>query len=129
MCLSMVAKAYAHDEHRHPGGTPSSKETAFGRAGDSAKASRTVLVEMRDPYEYSPNRIEVRTGEIIRFVVVNAGQRMHEMVIGTLKELEEHNELMRKNPKDMHHDEAHMAHVGPGNLPTPCAIDGRSCGT
>ena len=114
MCLSMVAKAYAHDEHRHPGGTPSSKETAFGRAGDSAKASRTVLVEMRDPYEYSPNRIEVRTGEIIRFVVVNAGQRMHEMVIGTLKELEEHNELMRKNPKDMHHDEAHMAHVGPG---------------
>jgi len=114
--LSVVVKAHAHDEHQHhDSGQPSSKEeTAFGRAGDPAGVARTILVEMRDSYQFSPNQIDVRTGEVIRFVVVNAGQQMHEMVIGTLKELEQHNELMRKNPGGMHHDDAHMAHVAPG---------------
>jgi len=114
--LSVVVKAHAHDEHQHhDSGQPSSKEeTAFGRAGDPAGVARTILVEMRDSYQFSPNQIDVRTGEVIRFVVVNAGRQMHEMVIGTLKELEQHNELMRKNPGGMHHDEAHMAHVAPG---------------
>jgi len=115
LSLSAVMKAYAHDEHQHHDSSqPPSSETAFGRAGDPAKAARTILVEMRDSYQFSPNQIEVRTGEVIRFVVVNAGQQMHEMVIGTLKELEQHNELMRKNPKAMHHDEAYIAHVAPG---------------
>ena len=35
------------------------------------------------------------------------------MVIGTMKELKEHAELMRKSP-NMEHDEPYMAHVGPG---------------
>jgi uncharacterized cupredoxin-like copper-binding protein len=39
---------------------------------------------------------------------------MHEMVLGTLAELREHGELMKKFP-DMEHDEPYMAHVKPGN--------------
>jgi uncharacterized cupredoxin-like copper-binding protein len=35
------------------------------------------------------------------------------MVLGTLPELKEHAELMKKFP-DMEHDEPHMAHVKPG---------------
>ena len=38
---------------------------------------------------------------------------MHEFVLGTRKELEEHAELMKKFP-DMEHDEPYMAHVAPG---------------
>ena len=34
----------------------------------------------------------------MRFDVKNAGKTMHEMVLGTMKELHEHAELMRKNP-------------------------------
>jgi uncharacterized cupredoxin-like copper-binding protein len=109
--------AFAHGEEKHDGhgSTPSqAKETAFGRAADPAKAQRTVLVEMRDGYQFVPGTIEVRTGESVRFVVVNAGKQMHEMVLGTMKELEAHNEMMRKNPKGMQHDEPGMAHVAPG---------------
>ena len=45
----------------------------------------------------------------------NDGKVMHEMVIGRMKELKEHAELMRKFP-NMEHDEPYMAHVAPGKL-------------
>ena len=38
---------------------------------------------------------------------------MHEMVIGTMKELQQHAELMKQHP-GMEHDEPHMTHVPPG---------------
>jgi len=57
--------------------------------------------------------IEVRAGETVRFVVRNEGRVMHEMVIGTMQQLKEHAELMRRFP-GMEHDEAYMAHVAPG---------------
>lgn len=46
-------------------------------------------------------------------VVHNSGQVMHEMVIGTKKELDEHAALMAKFP-EMEHDEPYMTHVAPG---------------
>jgi plastocyanin len=67
---------------------------------------------MRD-FEFSPSEITVKAGEIVRFVVVNAAEHPHEMVLGTMKDLEEHNEMMKQQP-GMHHDEPHMAHVAPG---------------
>jgi uncharacterized cupredoxin-like copper-binding protein len=45
-------------------------------------------------------------------LVRNDGKIMHEMVIGTMKELKEHAELMKKFP-GMEHDEPYMAHVAP----------------
>src|SRR5262245_11757320 len=119
-CAALVFHAgatLAHDEPHHQDGRAGrvpAKDTAFGRAADPAKAQKTILVEMRDPHQFAPDVVEVRTGEIIRFVAVNAGSQMHEMVLGTKKELEEHNQLMRNSPKGMHHDEPHMAHVAPG---------------
>ena len=43
----------------------------------------------------------------------NSGKTIHEIVFGTMKELKEHAELMRKHP-GMEHDEPYMAHVAPG---------------
>jgi uncharacterized cupredoxin-like copper-binding protein len=62
---------------------------------------------------YQPSEIAIQRGERIRFVVRNGGKAQHEMVLGTLDELKEHGELMKKFP-DMEHDELHMAHVSPG---------------
>jgi uncharacterized cupredoxin-like copper-binding protein len=62
---------------------------------------------------FVPDRIEVRLGETARLVHRNAGKVMHEFVIGTKKELEEHAALMVKFP-NMEHDEPYMAHVPPG---------------
>jgi uncharacterized cupredoxin-like copper-binding protein len=90
-----------------------SEETAFGRAGDPRNVSRTVTFTMSDAMRFDPNRIEVRQGETVRFVAKNNGKLMHEMVIGTAAELEEHAELMKRFP-DMEHDEPYMTHVAPG---------------
>ncbi|MCX7865370.1 MAG: carboxymuconolactone decarboxylase family protein, partial [Novosphingobium sp.] len=46
----------------------------------------------------TPREIEVRQGETIRFIHHNSGKVMHEFVLGTRKELEEHAELMKKFP-------------------------------
>ena len=91
----------------------STEENAFGREGDPKKVSRTVNVDMSDAMRFSPASLTVKQGETVRFVVKNSGKVMHEMVLGTLSELKEHAELMKKLP-GMEHDEPYMAHVAPG---------------
>ena len=49
----------------------------------------------------------------MRFIVKNSGKTMHEMVLGTMQELKEHAEVMKKHP-GMEHDEPYMAHVAAG---------------
>ena len=115
--IAMAASVLVHgaEPHHAEKGHDHSKvaETAFGRAADLAQAQRTIVVEMRDSFEFSPSEITVKAGEIVRFVAVNAGKLVHEMVLGTMKDLEEHKEMMKQHP-GMHHDEPHMAHVAPG---------------
>ena len=89
------------------------EETSFGREGDPKKVSRTIVVGMSDKMRYSPSELTIRQGETIRFRARNAGQVLHEMVLGTMQELKEHAEMMRKHP-GMEHDAPYMAHVSPG---------------
>lgn len=89
------------------------KSTEFGQTGEPRKATRTVKVDMSDAMRFTPAEISVKRGETVRFVVTNSGRQMHEMVLGTMKELKEHAELMQKHP-GMEHDEPYMAHVEPG---------------
>jgi uncharacterized cupredoxin-like copper-binding protein len=91
----------------------STEEKAFGREGDPRKVSRTIKVEMSDTMRFAPSQLEFKRGETVRFEVKNSGKTMHELVLGTMTELKEHAELMRKFP-DMEHDEPYMAHVAPG---------------
>src|SRR5882672_1036858 len=88
-------------------------QTPFGRAADPAKATRVVSVAMDDTMRFTPGELTVRRGEVVRFEVVNKGAVMHEMVLGTPKELKEHAAMMTKHP-GMEHDEPHMLHVEPG---------------
>lgn len=108
------AQAHGPQEHASNAGKKiSTEETAFGRKGSPEKVTRTIRVDMADTMRYSPDTVTVKKGETIRFVIKNSGQQMHELVIGTEKELTEHAELMRKFPT-MEHDEPYMAHVQPG---------------
>ena len=113
--LAHAPLAAAHEKAHAPAKIDYSKaeETPFGRAADPRKAKRTVRVEMTDQMRFHPAEITVRRGEIVRFVPVNKGQVMHEMVLGTMDELKKHAEMMKKHPT-MEHDEPHMAHVAPG---------------
>jgi len=113
---TLAGTVLAHGEAKH--GKKESRalatdEHAFGREGDPKKASRTVRIDMSDKMRFSPDRLSIRQGETVKFVVRNSGKTMHEMVIGSMKELKEHAELMRKHP-GMEHEEPYMAHVAPG---------------
>jgi uncharacterized cupredoxin-like copper-binding protein/Cu/Ag efflux protein CusF len=89
------------------------EETPFGRAADPRKAKRTIRVAMTDQMRFIPATITVKQGDVVRFLPVNKGKVMHEMVLGTMEDLKQHAALMKKHP-DMEHDEPHMAHVAPG---------------
>jgi len=86
---------------------------AIGKPGDPAKVTRTIEISGSDNMRYSPSAITVKRGETVRLVVTNTGKVNHELVLGTMKELKEHAELMRKHP-GMEHDEPNMAAVRPG---------------
>ncbi|MFC3108398.1 cupredoxin domain-containing protein [Undibacterium arcticum] len=109
--------AWSHGDESHEKKTfdPATVEQMdFGKAGDPKKISRTIKFEMTDQMRFTPDRIAVKQGETVKFVVINNGKIMHEMVIGSMKELQEHSELMKKFP-EMEHSAPHMAHVKPGN--------------
>lgn len=89
------------------------EDTAFGREGDPAKATRTIRVDMADTMRFTPADITVKRGETVKLVASNKGRVLHEMVLGTADELKKHAELMKKFP-EMEHEEPHMAHVKPG---------------
>ena len=89
------------------------EERAFGRQGNPSKVTRTINHVMTDKFRFTPSEVTVKRGETVRFVVANGGQLMHEMVLGTVQELKEHAELMKKFP-EMEHEDSNMAHVKPG---------------
>lgn len=103
--------AAAHGEGGH--GPLRLEQKDWGIAAEAKAAGRTIKVGMNDAMRFVPERIEVRQGETVRFVIRNDGQVMHEFVLGTKKELDAHAEMMMKHP-GMEHDEPYMAHVAPG---------------
>ena len=114
--LLLAGPAAAHEKAprgKEPAAPLSVEEKAFGREGDPKKVARTVNVDMSDAMRFAPAELRIRRGETVRFVVRNSGKTMHEMVLGTLQELRQHAELMKKHP-GMEHDEPYMTHVSPG---------------
>ncbi|MGE4050929.1 MAG: plastocyanin/azurin family copper-binding protein [Piscinibacter sp.] len=111
--LPAAALAHGDAEHAKPAGPVVKEQKDWGIAGERRAARRSIEVGMGDDMRFTPARIEVRQGETLRFVIRNRGKLMHEFVIGTKRELDEHAALMAKFP-DMQHDEPYMAHVAPG---------------
>jgi uncharacterized cupredoxin-like copper-binding protein len=111
----LASRAQAHTDKPHaPKSGPVVKEQKdWGIAGDAKRAKRSIAVGMGDNMRFTPQRIEVRQGETVKFVVRNDGTQMHEFVIGTKAENAKHAEMMVKFP-NMEHDEPYMAHVPPG---------------
>ena len=116
VALGCVSSVHAHGDARHPKSDVhpvSTEEYAFGREGNSKKTTRTIHINMADTMRFTPSVLTIKRGTTVNFVVRNNGKLMHEMVIGTMKELKQHAEIMRRHP-GMEHDEPHMTHVAPG---------------
>lgn len=113
--LTLAGTAAADAAHQH-GATQDKHEehaSSLGKPGDPAKVTRTIKVDMYDTMKFSPERIKVKKGETIKFIVKNDGRIKHEMVVGSIKELKEHAEMMRKMP-EMEHADENMVSVDPG---------------
>lgn len=110
-----AASAHGDEDHakQRPYNASQVEDTAFGREGDPKKVVQTVKVDMADSMRFTPDKLVLRRGQTIKFVIHNGGRQLHEMVLGTLGELKEHAELMKKFP-NMEHSDPNMAHVKPG---------------
>ena len=115
VALAMPVPARAHEAtHDKKTAVAVKKEQKpWGIAGDASAVKRTVNIAMSDNMRFTPDKIEVRQGETIKIVLKNQGKMLHEMVIGTKRELDEHAALMLKFP-GMEHDEPYMVHVPVG---------------
>lgn len=99
--------AIAHGDEKHD------VHAAFGQPGNAAAVSRSIAIDMQDSMRYAPAMINVKRGETIRFIVKNSGAVKHEVVLGTVKELNEHAALMKKFP-EMEHEDPNQLGVDPG---------------
>jgi uncharacterized cupredoxin-like copper-binding protein len=111
-CTGALAHGDAsHADHKST--TVRKEQKAWGIAADAKASGRRIEVSMGDDMRFKPERIDVRLGETVTFVIRNDGQVMHEYVLGTKAELDAHAAMMAKHP-GMQHDEPYMAHVAPG---------------
>lgn len=88
--------ALAHDSH-----------FSAGVPGDPKKPFRTVEVTVKetdDSMLFVPDRVEVKRGEQVKFIIRNTGSLKHEFVLATTKDNLKHQALMKKYP-DMEHDD------------------------
>ncbi len=115
--LLVIARgAFAHGDDAHSKAGTAKHEnhaSALGQPGDAKKVSRSIAITMSDSMRFSPAQISVKKGETIRFVLKNEGRLKHEMVLGTIAELQEHAALMLKFPQ-MEHADPNQASVEPG---------------
>ena len=98
--------ALAHDGKKYSAGAP----------GNPKKPARTVAVILTDDngaMRYEPNRVEVKKGEQVRFVLENKGLLKHEFILASVQDNKKHGELMKKFPH-MEHDEPNSKSLEPG---------------
>lgn len=81
-----------------------------------SQATRTVEVELGDHY-YRPQGLEVKAGEVVRFVFTNKGQVAHEFALGDAQSHAEHQKqmlAMQQMGHRMSHEDASTVALEPG---------------
>jgi putative spermidine/putrescine transport system substrate-binding protein len=87
--------------------------SAVGQPGRPNQVSRTIHLVMSDNMRFTPDHLDVKTGETIRFVLQNQGKLRHELVFGEPDALRRHAAMMQMMP-DMQHSGPNMASLAPG---------------
>jgi len=101
----LLGQAGAHDAPHYAAGEP----------GNPKQKSRVVVVTMKEgdgKMMYFPDRLEVRKGEQVRFILQNLGELDHEFLLDTTEANLKHYEEMKKNP-EMDHDDPNGKRLKP----------------
>ena len=88
-----------------------------GAASPADQGSRTVQVQMTDELRFEPAEFTVQAGETVRFEVTNAGQIVHEFLIGD-EDAQEQFEMEMSEGDGMAHDTDAGVSVEPGESAT-----------
>ena len=104
---------HSHDDHPHDGAL--GHTATFGEPCNPKAKERIVQVDMLDngTMRFSPAKWTIKLGETIRFNVRNRGVADHELMLGTVADLEEHAKLMQQFP-EMEHAEPFAVSLPPG---------------
>lgn len=96
-------------EHKHD-----SEGSTVGQPAAESAAIKTIAVTTLDSmrYTFSP-QLELKAGDIVKFVITNKGKIPHEFSIGDEKEQQAHRKMMRQMP-DMVHQDGNTVTVKPG---------------
>ena len=89
---------------------------AAGEPGDATKPFRVVEIAMRESdgaMTYSPDSVDVKQGEQIKFIVKNTGALTHEFFLDSEQHNAHHKLEMQKNP-EMEHDDPNAQSIEPG---------------
>jgi uncharacterized cupredoxin-like copper-binding protein len=101
-----------------PGGKGHShahSEFSAGEPGDPKKPARIMQVTMNEgdgKMMFIPDRLEVKRGEQVKFVLRNNGELDHEFILASTEENVKHAEEMKKNP-EMEHDDPNAKRLQP----------------
>lgn len=66
----------------------------IGKAGDAAKAARTIEVRQLDTRRFDPAEIQVKPGETVTIRVTNTATGLHEFFLGDQKAQDDHEKEM-----------------------------------
>jgi uncharacterized cupredoxin-like copper-binding protein len=98
-----------------PSGHSHDETFSAGEPGNPESPARTIQITMGEAdgkMMFMPDKVEVKTGEQIRFVLHNSGELDHEFVLASTEENLEHAEMMMKNP-EMRHADPNARRVAP----------------
>ena len=87
-----------------------------GEPGNPKRPAQVVAVTMHEgngKMSFIPDKIEVKIGQQIRFVIRNNGALKHEFMLASVQDNKKHAEVMKKFP-DMEHDDPNAISVDPG---------------
>ncbi|MGO4684601.1 cupredoxin domain-containing protein [Hyphomicrobium sp. 2TAF46] len=96
--------AHGHAEH---GGVAHAEMFAAGEPADPNKGFRVVELAMTEgsgTMAFTPDAIDVKTGEQIKFVIKNTGALDHEFKLDSNEQIAKHKIAMAKNPEMIHDD-------------------------
>lgn len=115
LCGALLASTAAFAGPGAAGHSHSHASFSAGEPGNPKKPSRVVNVIMREgdgKMMFVPDRLEVKKGEQVKFVLRNGGELEHEFVLATTADNLKHAEEMKKNP-DMEHDDPNAKRLNP----------------
>ncbi|WP_053158630.1 plastocyanin/azurin family copper-binding protein [Pseudomonas sp. Pf153] len=131
LIVAACALAFSASSWASPG-----RHFEFGRPASAAEASRSIEVVMGD-MTFNPRELDIKTGETVRFVLINKGQLLHEFNLGDVTMHAEHQQEMLKMQQSgqltptamapamdhgsmthgsMGHDQAGMRHDDPNSV-------------